>query len=55
MAGCVVFLKHILRSVPLYNLMILEYSKKGLERAETLSQGFLWGFSAEGQAWGKMP
>jgi hypothetical protein len=50
MAGRVVYIKHILRSVPIYNLMIFDYTEEGMRRLETLSREFLWGFSAEGKA-----
>jgi hypothetical protein len=48
MTGRVVYIKHILRSVPVYNLMVLDYTQAGLQKLEALSRKFLWGASGDG-------
>jgi hypothetical protein len=50
MAGKAVYVKHVLRSVPIYNLVLFDYSKDGFRGLEKQSREFIWGLSAEGRA-----
>jgi hypothetical protein len=50
MAGRAIYIKHILRVVLVYSLMIFDFSKAGMNRLKTLPRKFLWSFSAEGRA-----
>ncbi|KAL3681085.1 hypothetical protein R1sor_024041 [Riccia sorocarpa] len=47
--GRCIVLKHILRSIPVYNLACLEFTKKSLMELETIGRVFLWGLNREGQ------
>jgi hypothetical protein len=40
MTGRMVYIKHILRSVPVYNLMGLDYTQAGLQALESISRKF---------------
>jgi hypothetical protein len=48
MTGRTVYIKHILRSVPVYNLMVFDYTQTGLRALESISCKFLWGASEDG-------
>jgi hypothetical protein len=60
MAGRAIYVKHVLRAVPVYNLMLFNHSKDGFRQLERLSSQFVWGKSEEGRfktplvAWNKI-
>ncbi|KAL3696393.1 hypothetical protein R1sor_010469 [Riccia sorocarpa] len=47
--GRCIVLKHILRSIPVYNLACLEFTKKALAELEAIGRSFLWEINKEGQ------
>jgi hypothetical protein len=50
MTSRLVYVKHILCSVPVYNLMVLDYTQTGFRKLESLSRKFLWGSIEDGGA-----
>jgi hypothetical protein len=47
--GKVIALKHLLRAMPIFHLMILDFNQKGYTQLETVCRIFLWGTSATGK------
>lgn len=45
MAGRAILLKHMLRAIPAYHLMILELQLTGYRELEKIYRRFLWGSS----------
>ena len=50
MPSKVIMLMHILRAVPIYYLMLLEFTVAGYKELEAVCRQFLWGFQVGGQA-----
>lgn len=48
LASRVIYIKHVLRSVPAYHLLLLTPSNSGFESMEQLCRRFLWGESSPG-------
>jgi hypothetical protein len=49
MAGKAMYVKPCSHLVPIYNLMLFDYSKEGFRRLEKQSRELLWGLSAKGK------
>jgi hypothetical protein len=50
MLGRAIYVKHILRAVLIYNLILFNYIKEGFRQLERISSQFVWATSAEGRA-----
>jgi hypothetical protein len=45
-----IMLKHILRAMPTYYLMLLDFTADGYRELESVCRKFLWGYQEGGQA-----
>jgi hypothetical protein len=50
MPSRIIALKHIIRSMPVFYLMLLDFTQAGYRKLEAISRSFLWGFRPDGKA-----
>lgn len=48
MAGRLVLIKHVIRSIPVYYLMLFELSGDGYQQLEAVCREFFWGLGEQG-------